>query len=289
MPYSPSFVLDLTADVDERIKHVIDMVFLPGFNSPTIAVLFQNTQTWTRRVITPLRDGFILTCPFSRLREYKDTVGLIVFTLDLITRNCPVLTAIDGLPYDCLYLVPCSAELGGVIVVSANSLIHVDQTSRRVILPINGWQARVSDHPLPQLTEEEKQLNLKLEGSYAVFVDDKKLFLLLSDGTVYPVEVHADGRTVSRLTLSSALARTTIPSTVRRVADEHLFIGSIVGPSVLLKASRVEEEIKVLQDKIMEAGGEKLRSQRAKVDDLKEQINSHNEEMSNAEVSHPTP
>lgn len=150
----------------------------------------------------------------------------------------------DGLSYDCLYLVPCSAELGGVIVVSANSLIHVAQTSRRVILPVNGWQTRVSDHPLPQLTEEEKEHNLKLEGSYAVFVDAKKLFVLLSDGTVYSVEVHADGRTVSRLTVGSALAQTAIPSTVHRVADEHLFIGSTVGPSVLLRTSRVEEEIK---------------------------------------------
>ncbi|GJE96309.1 CPSF A subunit region-domain-containing protein [Phanerochaete sordida] len=227
VPYSPSFVLDLTAEVDVRIKHVIDMVFLPGFNSPTVAVLFQNTQTWT-----------------SRLREFKDTVGLIIFTLDLVTRNCPVLTAVEGLPYDCLYLVPCSAELGGVVVVSANALTHVAQAAKRVILPVNGWQARVSDHPLPQLTDQEKEQNLKLEGSHAVFVDDKKFFLLLSDGTVYPVEVHADGRTVSRLTLGSALARTTIPTIVRRVSSDNLFIGSTVGPSVLLKTSHVEEEIK---------------------------------------------
>ena len=48
IPYSPSFVLDLNADVDERIKHTIDFAFLPGFNSPTVAVLFQRTQTWTR-------------------------------------------------------------------------------------------------------------------------------------------------------------------------------------------------------------------------------------------------
>ena len=85
-------------------------------------------------------------------------MGLIIFTLDLVTRNCPVLAAVDGLPYDCLYLVPCSAQLGGVIVVSANALIHVAQAAKRVLLPVNGWEARVSDHPLPQLSEEEKQL-----------------------------------------------------------------------------------------------------------------------------------
>ncbi|KIP11832.1 hypothetical protein PHLGIDRAFT_98931 [Phlebiopsis gigantea 11061_1 CR5-6] len=226
VPYSPSFVLDLTKDVDERIKHIIDFAFLPGFHSPTIAVLFQQTQTWT-----------------SRLKEYKDTVGLIIFTLDLVTRNCPVLTAVEGLPYDCLSMVPCAADLGGVIVISSNALIHVAQTSRRVILPVNGWQARVSDHILPQGSDEEKQRCLKLEGAFAIFVDDKTLFLLLSDGTVYPVEVHADGRTVSKLTMGNAVVKTTIPSAVRRISGEHIFIGSSVGPSVLLKTTHVEEAI----------------------------------------------
>ena len=47
VPYSPSFVLDLAANVDEHIKNVVDFVFLPGFNNPTVAVLFQSQQTWT--------------------------------------------------------------------------------------------------------------------------------------------------------------------------------------------------------------------------------------------------
>ena len=52
VPYSPSFVLNLTSDVDERIRHIIDFVFLPGFNNPTIAVLFQQPQTWTGCVVS---------------------------------------------------------------------------------------------------------------------------------------------------------------------------------------------------------------------------------------------
>lgn len=47
VPYSPSFILDLATEVDEHIRNVIDFVFLPGFNNPTIAVLFQVQQTWT--------------------------------------------------------------------------------------------------------------------------------------------------------------------------------------------------------------------------------------------------
>jgi structural maintenance of chromosome 4 len=47
----------------------------------------------------------------------------------------------------------------------------------------------------------------------------------------------------------------------------------------------VEAEIKALQDKIMEIGGVKLRSQKAKVDGLKQQIDTLTETMSNSEVS----
>jgi cleavage and polyadenylation specificity factor subunit 1 len=52
MPYSPSFILDLATDVDVHIRNVVDFVFLPGFNNPTIAILFQVQQTWTGYAIS---------------------------------------------------------------------------------------------------------------------------------------------------------------------------------------------------------------------------------------------
>ncbi|RDW72296.1 condensin subunit SMC4 [Aspergillus mulundensis] len=47
----------------------------------------------------------------------------------------------------------------------------------------------------------------------------------------------------------------------------------------------IEEEIQALQNKIMEVGGVRLRSQKAKVDGLKEQISLLSDEISNAEVA----
>ncbi|KAF8886805.1 hypothetical protein BD779DRAFT_1673102 [Infundibulicybe gibba] len=70
LPYSPSFILDLQSDVDQNMRNVIDFVFLPGFNNPTIAILFQTQETWT-----------------GRLKEFKDTVRLVIFTLDIISQN----------------------------------------------------------------------------------------------------------------------------------------------------------------------------------------------------------
>jgi cleavage and polyadenylation specificity factor subunit 1 len=163
--------------------------------------------------------------------------------MDVITHQYTVITSAEGLPYDCTSLLPCASTIGGVVILTSNCIVYVDQTSRRVALPVNGWPSRISDLPMPPVPPGDETRNLELEGARAAFVDDKTLFVVLKDGTVYPVEIVVDGKTVSRLTMGAALAQTTIPAIVERVSEEHLFVGSAVGTSVLLKTTRVEEEV----------------------------------------------
>lgn len=139
--------------------------------------------------------------------------------------------------------MPSSELLGGIIVTSSNALIYVDQSSRRVALPVNGWTSRISDLQLLPIPPADKERHLVLEGSRTLFVDDKTFFVILRDGTVYPVEIVADGKTVSKLVLSPPLAQTSVPSLVKNLGEDHIFVGSTVGPSVLLKAAHVEEEV----------------------------------------------
>ena len=47
----------------------------------------------------------------------------------------------------------------------------------------------------------------------------------------------------------------------------------------------IENEIKALQEKIMEVGGVKLRSQKAKVDDLRSQITALNDRITTCDVA----
>ncbi|KAJ7779545.1 CPSF A subunit region-domain-containing protein [Mycena olivaceomarginata] len=215
VPYSPSFILDLTGSVDENMSNLIDFVFLPGYNNPTMAVLFQTQQTWT-----------------GRLKEYKDTVKIAIFTLDIVGQHYPIISSVSGLPYDSISLLPCSASLGGVVVLTSNSIIYVDRSSRRIALPLNGWAARITDISMPP---EDQSRNLALEGARAVFADDKTIFVILKDGTVHPL--------VSKLVMGPPLAQTTVPEVARRLNHELVFVGSSVGPSILFRAARVEEEI----------------------------------------------
>jgi cleavage and polyadenylation specificity factor subunit 1 len=157
----------------------------------------------------PLNGGHSLipTQP-RRLKEYKDTAKLVVFTLDIVTQGYSIISSAEGLPYDCLSLLACPAALGGVVVLTCNSIIYVDQASRRVPLPLNGWPARISGMPAPIISPEHQSCIIELEGSCSAFVDDKTIFVILKDGTVYPVDMVIGRKTVSKLNMGSALAQT---------------------------------------------------------------------------------
>ncbi|KAG9024671.1 mRNA cleavage and polyadenylation factor subunit [Tulasnella sp. JGI-2019a] len=223
IPYAPSFILDLP-EVDGRIRNVLDMVFVPGFNNSTIAIAFQTTQTWT-----------------GRLNEFKDTVSIFMITLDIFTRTYPVIGQIHGLPYDLLYMVACPAAIGGLVVVTANSILHVDQTSRAVGVAVNGWANRVSSHALSvQPDGDGNPLALQLEGSCLTFVNDTSIILSLSTGDQHSLKIHMEGRAVSRLQISASLGVTGAAAVVCVSDDEHLFVGSTSGPSTLLKVIHIE-------------------------------------------------
>jgi cleavage and polyadenylation specificity factor subunit 1 len=178
-----------------------------------------------------------------RLKEHKDTVKLFIITADFITHNYPIITEVEGLPYDCFSVIPCSTFPGGVIVLSTNVIIHVGQSSRKVTLPVNGWFARASDVQTGSLASEEAARDLQLEGSHVSFVDDTNFLVILADGVLIPVEIVAEGKTVSALKMGIPQAQTTLPSTVAKGPDGYVFIGSTSGPSVLIKADRLEEEV----------------------------------------------
>lgn len=139
------------------------------------------------------------------------------------------------------------------MILTSNSIIYVDRSSRRITLPLNGWSARITELSMPPLAPEDQSRNIALEGSRAVFADDKTLLVILKDGTLHPVEIVSDGKLVSKLVMASALAQTTIPEVAHKLDHELIFVGSSVGPSVLFKAARIEEEIEPDHDAEMHA------------------------------------
>jgi cleavage and polyadenylation specificity factor subunit 1 len=159
--------------------------------------------------------------------------------LDLVTRTYPIITQVERLPYDCLYLLACPTSYGGVVVVSSNAIFHIDQAAKVVGSPANGWASRVSDISFgPRDTSHGAHTKLSLEGSHLAYVDERTLLLFLADGAVYPITVVVDGKTVSRLVIGEPLAQTSPAAVLCSVQEQMLFVGSTSGSSLLFKHER---------------------------------------------------
>lgn len=241
LPYSPSFVLNLNSISSSIVSNnVRDVVFLPGFQKPTLAILCQEQLTWT-----------------SSLIDRVDTCSIYMITLDLDLGSTkvgggvhPILMERKGLPYDSLYLRACPKSIGGVLLVTPSSLIHVDQESNVKGLAVNNWlehttklrlphwQPRPDEHQARTISTE-RDGSIDLQNSTLVFPNDgsedqsnsssskgkstdfKNEFegeqdekdsktlkphpsialLFLADGTVYSIQLKTEGRFLSGLNL----------------------------------------------------------------------------------------
>lgn len=228
MPYSPSFILNLS-DVSPTIKNLQDLLFLPGFHSPTVALLFEPTHTWA-----------------GKFKSNKDTFRLEIRTIDLSAGGSyPLLTSVTGLPADSHYLVPCPTEVGGIAIVTGNGIVHVDQGGRIVSAAVNAWWDLSTNLSTNRDSEERK---LSLEGSRAEFVGANDMLLVLRNGQAHQVRFEMDGRAVGAIKVDEQSSSVPPPSTMVVAGAQGLFVGSAEGDSLLAKVDLVreivEEEVK---------------------------------------------
>ncbi|GHJ84497.1 hypothetical protein NliqN6_0899 [Naganishia liquefaciens] len=241
VPYMPSFILSLP-DLSPTLRNVKDLVFLPGFNNPTLAILFQPLPTATGRSSSP-----------------RDTFHLEIRTLDPLSQTYPLISSTVGLPYDAQYLVPCPHDIGGLLLVTATALIHIDQSGKFITTSTNGWFKFVSKLTPTQKREE---CLLELDGSHIVWAEQGNFLVLLRDGRVVQARLQVEGRSVVRIDLVALRGEESLekelalevglnqPSSVCPVswtdaegsAQNGFFAAAAVGDSHLVSVRMVAEE-----------------------------------------------
>ncbi|KAI8646973.1 CPSF A subunit region-domain-containing protein [Parasitella parasitica] len=236
-PYQPSFLIDLES-IDARIKNVIDMVFLSDYYEPTLAILFQSEQTWT-----------------GRLASVKDTVSVVVISLDLTAKIYPIIYSIDKLPYDCIKLVAMPKPVTGVLVIAANSLLHVSQGSPGVGVAVNGYTKKTTEFAGMIYQDKLIEMGLMLDGAKALPFGGDRCLIFMQSGNWAVVQMKMDGSKVVGMNISNIVHKAnlgtrtnselsplaTIPSCVTNVNNEYFFLGSRVGDSLLIKWKYSEE------------------------------------------------
>ncbi|KAK3835815.1 MAG: CPSF A subunit region-domain-containing protein [Linnemannia elongata] len=220
-PYLPSYVMSLS-DIDSKIKNVIDMVFLYDFFEPTLAILYSPQQTWT-----------------GRLAVRKDTCSLVVVSLNITHKVYPIIYSIDNLPYDCTKIIAMPKPVGGLLVVSANALIHLDQGSSGMGVAVNGYAPLVTNFPL----QDQYHFDIALEGSQHVFLAPDQILFTLRSGDMYVIELQQEGRSLSGFKIEKA--GTSMQTSCKcALGAGYYFVGSRYSDSMLIKYS-TKDQVKV--------------------------------------------
>lgn len=252
-PYAPSFVLPL-ADLDAAggsggkasssttttpIANVIDLCFLHGFHDPVLAILHEPQRTWVGRRSAAAGGG--------------GGARVEIRTIDALARSYPALASVDTLPLgfgdDALYLsaVPTAAG-GGILVVSANGITHVDGSGRSLGVAVNGWPSYThKSEATTSAASKWAHLELDLAGSHIAWVGGgggggaggryrsiRGALLVLADGDAYSLRLELDGRSVTGMRFEHVVAGIKVarPTSLSVNAQEDaVFVGSATGPS----------------------------------------------------------
>ena len=169
----------------------------------------------------------------GRYKSVRDTFCLEIRTFDLSSGGTyPLLTSVSGLPSDSLYIVACPAELGGIVLVTATGIVHVDQSGRTVAAGVNAWWSYATSL---SANEESESRKLSLEGSKCVFVTGRDMLLVLENGDVHQVRFEMDGRAVGTIKVDEQSSSVPPPSSIVGAGSQALFVGCAEGDSLLAK------------------------------------------------------
>lgn len=195
--------------IDERIGHVVDWVFLPGYIEPTLAILFRlsGRPAWVNRVQHDNR---------------RDASGFAIVTINQRQQSCAVIHFQEQLPNDLHSLFACPR--GGCFAVGVNCLMHLEQGSQGCAFAANVFASKLSDFRfLPIL----KPLECSFDNAHLVSISDDSHLLVLSDGQRLSVTVKKSGRLVTSI-LVTEIATDGLhqPVTQSSVLDGHLVVSS---------------------------------------------------------------
>ncbi|KAM0749012.1 hypothetical protein T439DRAFT_382097 [Meredithblackwellia eburnea MCA 4105] len=147
------------------VRNISSIVFLPGFTEPTLALLYAPEVTWTGRLENTGGTNFlvsIVTLASSLKDHEKDNNNQSIAQSGLnnttgadgaggdpgsVGGSSSPTTAIiistsPLLPYTSQYIHPCPPEVGGILVVTTNGILHVEQGGKVVGVASNAWFAK---------------------------------------------------------------------------------------------------------------------------------------------------
>lgn len=213
------------------IRNVIDMTFLPGFNEPTLAILYAPEPSWTGRLESVNQNclvSLVTLASGSGVVNNSQTTAVVIATS-------------PALPYSSLAVHPCPPDLGGTLIVTANGILHLEQGGKTVGTASNGWFGKEWSGS-GALNKNDATVREELEGARVVFVANNKAIIFCKSGSTLELTLQTSGRSVSSMKLQK-VGRGVAASCVERIRGSkgrfgengYVFVGSEVGESSLIR------------------------------------------------------
>jgi cleavage and polyadenylation specificity factor subunit 1 len=170
----------------------------------------------------------------SRLAVRKDSIALIVITLDLLNHSGTIIWSRWELPYDCERMLPVPRPIGGVLIFSSNILLHIDQI-HSYGLSMNDYALKSSNFQL----DRHETLKIHLDESAAMLIAHDQCLMILESGAVYLAKLLTDGRTVIRITMTQVDKVEAKISCTAHLRPSWIFLGSCLGDSMVYSIGNV--------------------------------------------------
>jgi len=212
-------------EIGIRPGGILDMCFLGGYELPALLILHQRTPTTV-----------------GRRSVSKDTCELLTISLSLAWNKYSVISRSSGLPHTCTRIFPLPKPTFGAFVFSRDGILHYDNQGIDLSFSLSSEGLRRFGgnlRPLFPTKSAEFHLPKLLTLDLACMVSVAENDFLLSDhyGNLMAMHLTAQGQTARDLHLKF-VGNCVIPSSIIKLDDHHIFIGSRVGDSQLLEVDR---------------------------------------------------
>lgn len=204
-----SYIISLR-DLDMR--HVKDFIYIHGYIEPVLVILHEHELTWAGRVSWKHH-----TCTISAL------------SISTTSKQHPLIWSASNLPHEAYKLLAVPSPIGGVIVISTNT-IHYHSQSASCILALNNFAVSVDSSQ--EMTRSN--FTLELDAANATWLSNDVALLSTKTGELLLLTLVFDGRVVQRLDLSKSKA-SVLTSGITTVGNSLFFLGSRLGDSLLVQ------------------------------------------------------
>lgn len=259
-----SHVINFTTQIDGRLKVVKNLIFLPGFLNPTVAILYDRgsnegeTSSNDSNSTLPLRTSL----NHSDATHPKETCAIMIVAIEPVLKyranrslmnpsdpsaggafQFTVVNCIEGVPFDAEGLYALPKPVGGLFISCNNLLLWCDISSSTApysialnqFAPLT-YSGRISISQFQSLNLSSL-LDCRFIPLLPASANVLKCLFLTRHGEKLLISIARTGRTLGFFNierLESGAKISPCPSDILQWDDEHIFVSSEGGGSQLL-------------------------------------------------------